>query len=194
MKTAISRKLVHMAAKSNHPFYDGSYTDVVVNAYLSRVDLDNVFFGESLMRELPQKAVAVVSSPLTAILCTMDYLQVWEGAEVPVWVAVNGDKLNETHISGLNGRDCYFYPTATQYWQWVDCVSRNREILGNVAYVHDGLFLSYRHCPNVIREDSDLSSVVTLPFELSSLFMAYDMTEFYQALDLLEKNKNTCMR
>lgn len=187
MKATISRKLVHLAAKTNHPFYNGSYTDAVVNAYLLRVNLDNVFFGESLMRELPEKAVAVVSSPLTAILCTMNYLQVWEGAEVPVWVATCDNDLTEAHISALAGRDCYFYPTATQYPQWRECVTKNREMVGNVAYVHDGLFLANRHCPQKIKEDSDLSSIVALPFEVSSLFMSFDMPEFYQALDLLGK-------
>ena len=183
MKAAISRKLVHLAAMTNHTFYDASYTDAVVNAYLLRVNLDNVFFGEALMQELPEKAVAVVSSPLTAILCTMNYLQVWEGAEVPVWVAINGDKLNETHILGLSGRDCYFYPTAAQYSQWRECVSQHRETLGKVAYVHDGLFLAHRHCPMFIKEDSDLSCIVTLPFETASLFMSFDMLAFYEKLD-----------
>lgn len=186
MKITVSRKLVHLAARTNHPYYDGSYTDAVIDAYLSRAELDNTLFGESLMKELPEKAVAVVSSPLTAILCTMNYLQVWEGAEVPVWIALNGDKLNEAHILGLNGRDCYFYPTAAQYHQWRDCVSTFRSLLGT-AYVHDGLFLANRHCPLFIREDSDLSCIVTLPFEVSSLFMSFDMPEFYQALDLLGK-------
>lgn len=187
MKITVSRKLVHLAARTNHPYYDGSYTDAVIDAYLSRAELDNTLFGESLMKELPLKAVAVVSSPLTAILCTMNYLQVWEGAEVPVWIALNGDKLNEAHILGLNGRDCYFYPTAAQYSQWRECVSQHRETLGKVAYVHDGLFLANRHCPQKIKEDSDLSSIVALPFEVSSLFMSFDMPEFYQAIDLLGK-------
>lgn len=187
MKATISRKLVHLAAKTNHPFYDSSYTDAVINAYLSRAERDKTLFGVSLMRELPQKAVAVVSSPLTAILCTMYYLQVWEGAEVPVWVALNGNTLTEAHILALAGRDCYFYPTATQYSQWRECVSQHRETLGKVAYVHDGLFLANRHCPQKIKEDSDLSSIVALPFEVSSLFMSFDMPEFYQALDLLGK-------
>lgn len=183
MKATISRKLVHLAAKTNHPLYDRYYTDTVVDAYLSRVDDDNVLFGECLMRALPEKAVAVVSSPLTAILCTMNYLQVWEGAEVPVWVAVNGDWLNETHILALAGRDCYFYPAACQYHQWRECVSTCCDVLGNVAYVHDGLFLAHRHCPTRIKEDSDLSCIVTLPFDVASLFMSYDMTDFYLALE-----------
>ena len=187
MKITVSRKLVHLAARTNHPFYDGTYTDAVINAYLSRADMDSNLVGESLMRELPQKAVAVVSSPLTAILCTMYYLQVWEGAEVPVWVATCDNDLTEAHISALAGRDCYFYPTAAQYLQWQECVSHKRETLGKVAYVHDGLFLANRHCPQKIKEDSDLSSIVALPFEVSSLFMSFDLPEFYQALDLLGK-------
>lgn len=179
MKVTVSRNLVHLTAKSDNK----SYIDSVLDAYLRRVESDNVFFGESLMRDLPQKAVAIVSSPLTAILCTMDYLQVWEGAEVPVWVAINGDKLNETHILGLNGRDCYFYTTAAQYLQWQECVSQHRETLGKVAYVHDGLFLAHRHCPKFIKEDSDLSVIVTLPFETASLFMSFDMTAFYKKIE-----------
>lgn len=182
MKVTINRKLVHLAAKTNHPFYDSSYTDAVINAYLSRVEMDSNLFGESLMKELPQKAVGIVSSPLTAILCTMYYLQVWEGAEVPVWVALNGNTLTEAHILALAGRDCYFYPTAAQYLQWQECVSQQRETLGKVAYVHDGLFLANRHCPKFIKEDSDLSVIVTLPFETASLFMSYDMTAFYKKI------------
>ena len=187
MKITVSRKLVHLAAKNNHPFYDGTYTDAVINAYLSRADMDSNLVGESLMRELPQKAVAVVSSPLTAILCTMYYLQVWEGAEVPVWVATSDNDLTEAHISALAGRDCYFYPTATQFLPWKESVSSFRNVLGSVAYVHDGLFLANRHSPQKIKEDSDLSSIVALPFEVSSLFMSFDMLSFYQALDLLGK-------
>lgn len=171
--------MVHLAAKTDNT----AYVNAVLDAYLYRVENDKILFGENVMQELPQKAVAVVSSPLTAILCTMNYLQVWEGAEVPVWVATNGDRLNEAHILGLKGRDCYFYPTATQYTQWQDCVSQYREILGNVAYVNDGLFLANRHCPKFVKDDSDLSCIVTLPFETASLFMSFDMTAFYKRLE-----------
>ena len=90
---------------------------------------------------------------------------------------------SEIHIIALAGRDCYFYPTARQRPQWVDCVGTNREILGNVALVHDGLMLAHEFLPEVIKEDTDLASIAILPFETSSLFMVYDDLEFYKRID-----------
>lgn len=181
MKISISKKLIMRLVADR--ISDPAYINWVVGEYIRSAKTDKHLIGETLMHENPDKPVAIVSSPLTAILCTMLYLQIFKGAEVPVWVAINTDRLNETHILALDGRDCYFYATAGQYEQWCDCVSENRVILGNVAYVHDGLFLAHRFCPKVIKEDSDLASIVTLPFETASLFMGYDDLDFYKRMD-----------
>ena len=179
MKTSISKNLTRLLARANNT----AYIDSVVDEYLRSARTDQVLLGETLMKTNPNKAVAIVSSQTTAVLCAMGYLQPFKGAEVPIWVATGANKLNETHVLALDNRDCYFYATAGQYEQWCDCVSENRIILGNVAYVHDGLFLAHRFCPKVIKEDSDLASIVTLPFETASLFMGYDDLDFYKRMD-----------
>lgn len=162
---------------------DTAYINWVVGEYIRSAKTDKHFIGETLMRENQDKPVAIVSSPLAAILCTMMYLQIFKGAEVPVWVAINTDRLNETHILALEGRDCYFYPTARQHPYWVDCVRIYRVILGHVVLIHNGLALAHIFCPKVIKKDTDLTSIVTLPFETSSLFMGYDDLEFYKRMD-----------
>lgn len=181
MKISISKKLIMrlVAERISYP----AYINWVVGEYIRSAKTDKYFIGETLMRENPDKPVAIVSSPLAAILCTMLYLQIFKGAEVPVWVAIDADRLNETHILALDGRECYFYPTAGQHPQWFECVSIYREILGNVALVHEGLFLAHIFCPKVIKEDTDLTSIVILPFETSSLFMGYDDLDFYKRMD-----------
>ena len=181
MKISISKKLIMRLVADR--ISDTAYINWVVGEYIRSAKTDKHFLGETLMRENTDKPVAIVSSPLAAILCTMLYLQIFKGAEVPVWVAINADQLNETHILALDGRDCYFYPTAGQYPQWVDCVSIYRLILGNVVRVLDGLMLAHESCPEVIKEDTDLASIVILPFETSSLFMGYDDLDFYKRMD-----------
>ena len=181
MKISISKKLI-MRLIANR-ISDISYINWIVDEYIRSAETDKHFIGETLMRENPDKPVAIVSGQLAAILCTMLYLQVFKGAEVPVWVAIDTDQLSEIHIIALAGRDCYFYPTARQRPQWVDCVGTNREILGNVALVHDGLMLAHEFLPEVIKEDTDLASIAILPFETSSLFMVYDDLEFYKRID-----------
>ena len=181
MKISISKKLIMRLVADR--ISDTAYINWVVGEYIRSAKTDKHFLGETLMRENTDKPVAIVSSPLAAILCTMLYLQIFKGAEVPVWVAINADQLNETHILALDGRDCYFYPTAGQYPQWVDCVSIYRLILGNVVRVLDGLMLAHESCPEVIKEDTDLASIVILPFKTSSLFMGYDDLDFYKRMD-----------
>lgn len=177
MNVRINKQMMRLATDN------ATYADAVADAYNRSARADEVVLGETLMRENPSRPVAVVSRPIAAALGSMLYLQPYKGAEVPVWVAINAEQLDETHILALDGRDCYFYPTAGQYWQWVDCVGIYREILGNVAFVHDGLYLAHMFCPKVIKEDSDITSIVTLPFETSSLFMGYDDLEFYKRMD-----------
>ena len=181
MKISISKKLIMRLVADR--ISDSAYINWVVGEYIRSAKTDKHFIGETLMHENPDKPVAIVSSPLTAILCTMLYLQIFKGAEVPVWVAINADRLNETHILALDGRDCYFYPTAGQHPQWFECIGIYREILGNVAFIHNGLILAHEFLPEVIKEDTDLASIVILPFETSSLFMGYDDLEFYKRMD-----------
>lgn len=177
MNVRINKNLLRLATGNI------AYADAVADAYNRSARTDKVLFGETLMYEQQDKPVAIVSRPPTAALCTMNYLQPFKGAEVPVWVATNTDLLNETHILALAGKDCYFYPTAGQHPQWVDCVSKYRVILGNITLVHNGLLLAHEFLPKVIKEDSDLYSIATLPFETSSLFMGYDDLEFYKHMD-----------
>lgn len=177
MNVRINKKLLRLATDN------AAYADAVADAYNRSARTDKVLFGETLMYEQQDKPVAIVSGPTTAALCTMCYLQPFKGAEVPVWVAINANQLNETHISALDGRDCYFYPTAGQHPHWVDCVNIYREILGNVAFIHNGLMLAHELLPEVIKEDTDLASIVILPFETSSLFMGYDDLDFYKRMD-----------
>lgn len=178
MRTRVNPELARKALN----YKNNDYANRVARAYNNSAKCDDCLFGGTLAKSEPHKAVGIVSKPITAVACSMMYLQVFNGAEAPVWVATNSGRLTEKHLLAVEGRDCYFYPTASQYSQWFDCVGMYREILGSVAYVHDGLFLAHEFCPEVIKEDSDLLSIVTLPFETSSLFMGFDDLLFYKQM------------
>lgn len=171
--TRINPKVLRMAVPNNT-----AYADRIAAAYNRSAMNDDVIFGESLMRENLHKAVAVVPRPLTAALCTMKFLQPFKGAEVPVWVAVQ--KWTEDVLKAFNGRDAYIYPTAGDYLKVRDFIfePQHRIMLGDKVWIDDGLFLANNIAPSIFKSDTDLASIVTLPFETSSLYMGLDMLEF----------------
>lgn len=121
-----------------------------------------------------------MSNPITAVLCRLLYVQPYNGAAVPVWVATCGDRLNSQHIELLAGRDCYFYPTAKQYPKWFRQVNSNRLLFGNIALVDNGLLLAHDAIPNIITSDTDLQAVVLQPYEVIQHYCNMDLISFYK--------------
>lgn len=177
MNYIISKQLLYSAVKFPR-YYD--FADRIANEYRRSQKVDTVLFGGSLLKENPGCAVAVVSNPITAVLCRLLYVQPYKGAAVPVWVATCGERLNNQHIELLADRDCYFYPTAQQYPKWIEQVINNRMVFGNVALVDNGLLLAHDAIPDIITSDTDLQAVVLQPYEVILHYCNMDLISFYK--------------
>jgi len=127
------------------------------------LNLVQCFFGEHLLGMYPNKAVAIVESEKTAIICSI----LMPGR---VWLATggaNGCKWREYAVyKVLTGRTVTFYPDhgyynrtklITCYDEWMQRVQHIRDTITGCFTVSDEVELYLHHQP---REDKDLADIL----------------------------------
>lgn len=185
MNIIINRNILHKACDNHFPHAPKRYygfVDSIATKYERSMKTDAVLFGETLMYEQPGATVAIVSNPVTAVLCRLLYLQPYEFAQVPVYVATNCNRLSAEHIAALHGRNCIFMPTARQFKQWSNMVSKCRRLLGDIVTVDNTMLCLHSALLNKITVDTDFQFIVLQHFETARHQYNNDTFEFIKSL------------
>ena len=172
----IKKQLLYALAPGNE-----RYAEHVAEYYNWGALTDVTLFGETIMNANPSRAVAIVEQPLWAAVCQMRWVQPYRGAAVPVWVATMSPTLLPVHLEALQGRDCYFYPTARQVAQWKTITTHYRGILGR-CLVDDGLFQVHDLAPHVVGPDYSPMQVALCPINVAAHFYEGRLLEFLASI------------
>ena len=153
----IKKQLLYALAPGNE-----HYAEHVAEYYNWGALTDVTLFGETIMSQ-------------------MRWVQPYRGAAVPVWVATMSPTLLPVHLEALQGRDCYFYPTARQVAQWRTTTTHYRGILGR-CLVDDGLFQVHDLAPHVVGPDYSPMQVALCPINVAAHFYEGRLLEFLASI------------
>lgn len=118
----------------------------------------NCFFGEHLLNEDPNKTIAIVEAPKTAIVASVYFPQF-------VWLAVGAlSYLTPDRCKVLKGRNVTLFPDLNCFDKW----NAKAELLQNIATFKVFDFLEQ----NASNEDKERD------FDLCDFLLQYDYTEF----------------
>ncbi len=178
--------------KYNFPTDDDFYNDFaaiktchgntaeIIALYRQSSATDTDLFGQSLIDRFPERTIAVVANPQTALLAALERPR-YRNEEI-LWVATCNEMLTEDHLAPLLHRKVDFWPTARQYNQWehlVYLIDTNYLSFFKYTYVCD-VFVTFqayadRFAPQFARlakPDADISTVLSLPDLLRRLFFS----------------------